>query len=136
MQHPDVSGVANEVETLTVEFDALLYGRNETPKRLPVLGRRGADAGDRVGKGLRAEFAGNTERNREIEMPDPQAIDAWERGDGVCVFDAFRRLDLAKQRASTVGCGELVFDGPRPVTVMRDLQSDAAARLPGCTSWN
>src|SRR5208337_5620596 len=109
VQNPDVSRVTNEVKTLTIEFDTLLHSRSQAPKRLPVPGGGGADAGDRVGEGLRTEFSGNTERNREIEMPDPQAVDAWERGDGVGVFDAFRCLDLAKQRASPVGCGELVF---------------------------
>ncbi len=100
MQHPDVSGVANEVETLSVEFDALLHSRNKAPKRLPVLGGRGADAGDRVGEGLRAEFPRHAERNREIEMTDPQAVDTRKRGDGVGMLDALRRLDLAKQRGS------------------------------------
>ena len=62
-------------------------------------------------------------------MPDPKTVHARQRGDGVGILDALRGFDLAEQRAASVCRSELVFDGPRPVAVMRDLEGDAAAPL-------
>ena len=112
VQHPDIARIADEVETLAVEFDALLDGRHEAPKRLAVLVGRGADAGDRVGEGLRAEVARYAERNREIEMADPQAVDSRQSRDGVGILDALRRLDLAEERAAFLAAVNLSLTVP------------------------
>ena len=53
------------------------------------------------------ELAGNAERHRKIEMADPQAVDAIDRGDGIGILGAFRRFDLAEQRGALVGGREL-----------------------------
>ncbi len=129
MQHPDVAGVADEVEALTIEVDPLLHRRDQATKRFSMLAGGVADARDRVGERLRAELAWHAERNRKVEMTHPQTIDSRQRGDGVGVVDTLGGLDLAEERAAAVRGDELVDDRARPIAIVRNLQGDAAASV-------
>ena len=96
------------------------------PSDLPCLRVALATRAIALVKILIAELAGNAERHRQVEMPDPQAVDAVDRRHRVGVLHALRRLDLAEQGRAPVGGSELVGDGAGPVAVVRDLQRHAA----------
>ena len=126
MQNPDVAGVADEVEALRVELDAQLDGGHEAAERLVVL-LRGRDRRlDRLLELRMVELAGDAERDRQVEMPDPEAVDAVDGRHRLGVLDAFGGLDLAEQGRALVGGGELVRDRAGPVAVMSHLERDAA----------
>ena len=87
------------------------------------------------------ELAGDAERRRQVEMADPQAVDAVEGGDGVGVLDPGPGLDLGEEGGARVGGGELVQHRAAPVEVVRHAQRHAAlarrARTscsPGCAA--
>ena len=44
-----------------------------------------------------------TERGRQVEVPDPDQVDAVDLGDRVDLVDAARRLDLGDQQLVAVG---------------------------------
>ena len=126
VQNPDVAGIADEIEALTVEIDAQLDIRHEPAKRLIVLLRRRDRRLDRLLEFGMVELAGNAERDRQVEMADPQAIDAVDRRHLLGVLHAFGGFDLAEEGGAHIGGGEFVGDRARPVAVMGDLQGDAA----------
>ena len=125
VQHPDIAGVADEVEPLTEKIDPLLHCRDQAPKRLSMLASGIANASDRVSERLRAELSRHAERNRKVEMAHPQTVDSRKRGDGVGVLNALRGLDLAEERAAAVRGDELVHNGTGAIAIVRDLQGDA-----------
>ena len=127
MQDPDIAGIADEIEAALVELDALLDGRHQPAEPLAMLARRGDHLGDGLGEFGVVEFAGNAERDAEIEMADPQAVDARDGGDGVGILDPVGGLDLGEEGGALVGGGELVLDRAGPVAVMGDLEGHAAA---------
>ena len=102
---------------------------NQAPERLLPLLRGGDRLVDRLLEVLVVELAGNAERDREVEMADPQAVDAVDGGDRIGVLDAVGRLDLAEERRALVGRGELVGDRARPIAVVRHLERHAAHAL-------
>ena len=74
------------------------------------------------------ELPGNAERRAQVEMADPQAVDALDRGDRVGVLDARGGLDLGEQAGALVRAGEPVMDRARvAVVLMRDAERHAAA---------
>ena len=72
------------------------------------------------------ELAGDAERRGQVEMADPEAVDAVERGDRVGVLDAGPGLDLGEEGRARIGGGELVQHGAAPVEVVRHAQRHAA----------
>ena len=116
-----------------VELDAQLDGRHEAAERLAVpAGRRHRPSIAALNRMV--ELAGNSERDRKIEMADPQAVDAIDGSDGIGVLDALRRLDLANEGGALVGGGRTSRPRAGPVVVMRDLQGNAARPRPDDTS--
>src|SRR5262249_47913579 len=87
VQDPHIARIADEIEAALVELDALLDGRHQPAQRLAVLAGGGHDFGDGLGEFRVLELAGNAERDAEIEMPDPQAVDARHGRYGVGVLD-------------------------------------------------
>src|ERR1700738_1273809 len=81
MEDPDVAGIADEVEALGIELDTLLDGRHKTAKRLLVPVGGGGELARCVLERLALELTRDAERHREIEMADPKAVDAGERGE-------------------------------------------------------
>jgi len=59
-------------------------------------------------------------------MPDPEHIDAVNRGDGIGVLGSFRRLDLAEQGSALIGARQFFRHGAAAVIVMRHAQGHAA----------
>ena len=78
---------------------------------------------------LEPKSPGTPSETERSKWPDPEAIDARQRGDGVGVLDALRGLDLAEERAAPVGGDELVHDRAGAIAVVRDLQGDAAPAI-------
>src|SRR5580704_7120488 len=91
----------------------------------------GSDAGDRIREGLGTELARQAEGYRKVEMANPKAVDAGQRGDGVGVLDALACLDLAEERTAAIGGRELVLYRAGSVAIVSDLKSDAAAAFAG-----
>ena len=54
------------------------------------------------------ELAGNAKRHREIEMANPQDINALHRRDGIGILRAIRRFDLAEERRALIGAGQFL----------------------------
>ena len=65
----------------------------------------------------------------KVEVPDPEAVDAVDRGDLFRVLYAGRRLDLREKRGAGVRGGELVENGAARVMVVRDAERHAALAL-------
>ena len=70
------------------------------------------DRSDRVGEVPVLELAGDAERAAEIEMADPQAVDALERGDRIGVLDPLAGLDLGEQRGPRLAAASFSSVGP------------------------
>jgi len=75
------------------------------------------------------ELARNTHRSAEIEISDPQAIDAFDDGDIICIRLAIRRFDLGEDSATLVGVAQFLQHRPRLVAIMRHLKRDAVMSL-------
>ncbi len=121
-----IAGIANEVEALPVEFDAGLHVRHQSPERLFVLVSGLHHPVDRLAKDLAVEVAGHAQRDREVEMADPQAIHARQRGQHLGVLHALRGFDLAEEGGARIGRGEFFPDLAGAVAVVRHLQRHAA----------
>src|SRR5271163_4031393 len=81
VQHPDIAGIANEVEPGLVEFDAEFDCGNQASQRLAMF-LAGCDrAVDRALEVGMVELAGNAEGDGKIEMADPERVDAFDGGD-------------------------------------------------------
>src|SRR5918999_550631 len=80
VERPHVARVADEVEALPVQVDALIDRRHQAAGRLVVLPAGLDHRGDRVGEVLMVELARDAERGRQIKMPDPEAVDALGGG--------------------------------------------------------
>src|SRR5437660_10915309 len=76
LQRPDVAGPAKIVEAARGVIDAGRRVRNQPAERLVVLAARRHDIVNGVEETRMIELAGHAERGGEIEMADPQAIDA------------------------------------------------------------
>ena len=61
-----------------------------------MLSRRCYNLCDSLNKTVIAELAGDPQRRTEVEVTDPQAIDAVQRSNVRTVFDAFRSLDQCR----------------------------------------
>ena len=99
------------------------------PKRLLVLAAGRDHRVDRLDEFRIVELAGDAERHRQVEMPDPQAIDAVDRRDGIGVLHALRGLDLAEQGGLLVGGGQLLRHRAAGVGIVRDAERHAALAL-------
>ena len=136
VQHPDIAGIADEIEALRVEVDALLDRRHQAAERLVVLlGGR-----DRSSRSRRLNFGwsnspgmpSDTDRSKwptqRQSTPSIAAMaSAFSTPSAVSIWQ--------KKRRALVGGGELVGDRTRPVAVMRHLQRHAApARADGTSS--
>jgi hypothetical protein len=91
-----------------------------------MRGRRSYRPVDRGLEELVVELAGYAERHREIEMPNPKAVDAIDCGNRISVVDPLRSLYLAEERAALVGRKKFVGNGARAVAIMGDLERHAA----------
>ena len=123
---PDVARVADVVEALGVVVGAGGDVRHQPSGRLAVLAaglHHGVDRGEEI---LVLELAGDAQRRGQVEMADPEAVDAVERGDRVGVLDAGPGLDLGEEGGARVGGGELLQDGTAPVEIVRHAQRHAA----------
>src|SRR5471030_710846 len=98
LQHPDIAGIADEIEALAVVFDSRFHVRHEATERLLVLAGRGDDLVDRLGELRMVELTGHAKGSRQIEMTDPEAIDAIDGGNLGGVGHTLGGLDLAEQR--------------------------------------
>ena len=73
------------------------------------------------------ELPRNAERRRQVEMPDPQAVDALDGGDGVDMLDPGGGLDEGEQAGPLVCGGEpLVHRAGAAEIVVGDAERDAA----------
>ena len=115
-----------------VDLDALLDGRHEATERFRALARaqRTTRSIAFVNLGL-SNCARNAQRYRQVEMADPQQVDAVDGGDGIGVLDALGGLDLADKGGALVGAAEFVGDGAGPVIVMGDLRAQRRATPAG-----
>src|SRR5918996_564957 len=129
VQRPDVARIADEVEPCLVERHAFVDGRDQAAGALAVLAA-GLDHGlDCVGEVLVVELARNAERGAEIEVPDPQAVDAIESRDRFGVLDALLGLDLGEQGGGAIRRRQLVQGRPGHVAVVGDRERDPAPAL-------
>ena len=110
----------------SIEGDTFVDRRHQPAERLVVLLCGFDDGLDRVGEVFVFELTRDTERARQIEMPDPETIDPIQSGHALGVLDPFACLDLGEQGGSAIGLGELVEGRPRQVAIMGDRQGDAA----------
>jgi hypothetical protein len=108
LQRPDVAVPGQEIETARGAVETRGDIGDEAAERLAVpLGRRrhAVDGGEE----LRVrELAGDAERAGEIEVPDPQAVDALHGRDLVGILGTRRRLDLHEQAVARVEGRELL----------------------------
>src|SRR6185503_17758440 len=75
------------------------------------------------------ELAGDAERAGEIEVPDPEAIDALHGRDRVRILGARGRLDLHEQAVARVQGLELLRHRPTRIVVVRQADADAAVAV-------
>ena len=87
----------------------------------------GDDAVDGVLELRVIELPGDSEGIGEVEVADPQHVDAVHRRDGVHVGDSLRGLDLGDDQLLLVGALHLLDDIAARVVVVRDAESSAAA---------
>jgi hypothetical protein len=94
LEHPDVTGIADEIEAFVEQCNALIHVGHKTPDSFAMLAGRRDGVRDGVGKNPVAEIAGDAERTGQVEMADPEAIDTIDGGDRFGIFNARRRFDL------------------------------------------
>src|SRR5262245_47753380 len=91
-KHPHVTRIAAKVEALLVERYADLGGRYKATQCFLVLPGSRNRLLDRLQKFRMVELAGDAKRYRQVEMADPQAVDAIDGGNPVGIFGAFGSL--------------------------------------------
>src|SRR5450755_2987136 len=75
------------------------------------------------------ELARNAKRHRQVEMADPQAVDAIDSGNLVGIFGTFGSLDLAEQRCPLIGGRKLLLHRALPIGIMRNAQGNATSPI-------
>ena len=133
LQRPHVARPAHEVEAARRMVDAARGVRHEPPERLavpcaaaPIRSTASANLGCVNSPGMPSE-------DDQVEMPDPQAVDALDGGDGVDMLDPGGGLDEREQAGPLVCGGEpLMHRAGAAEIVVRDAERDAAARRAAC----
>ena len=77
------------------------------------------------------ELSGNAERAAQVEVADPEAVDAVDGGDGFGVAHALGGLDLGEEGGSGVLRGQFLAGRPLGVAVQRGAQDHAAVAARG-----
>ncbi len=72
------------------------------------------------------ELTRNAEARAQIQVPDPQSVDAVDRGDGVGVLGALPGFDQGEEHGASIRFGKLLGDRTARVAVMGDPERHSA----------
>src|SRR4051794_37350609 len=75
LQQPDIAAPGDQPEAVLDGPLRLRSTRDQPAEALAVLPGRGADPPRRVAERRMVELAGDAERGREVEMPEPERVD-------------------------------------------------------------